>query len=149
MIQGLKRDGVSVEYSDVRRNVGDRFVVEQHVVRPHPPRRRVGVSTDACVVVHFDDDGPDHPACDEYVDTAAFAGAVRLTQASSGPKPEGTMTSSTTTTSTEHLDRLVPRIVLDWVTDEPQRQWRVVEGTMVFADISGFTALSEKSRHPR
>jgi class 3 adenylate cyclase/tetratricopeptide (TPR) repeat protein len=38
----------------------------------------------------------------------------------------------------------VPRIVLDWVTDEPERRWRVVEGTMVFADISGFTALSEK-----
>ena len=36
------------------------------------------------------------------------------------------------------------RIVLDWVTDEPERRWRVVEGTMVFADISGFTALSEK-----
>jgi class 3 adenylate cyclase len=34
--------------------------------------------------------------------------------------------------------------VLDWVTDEPDRRWRVVEGTMVFADISGFTALSEK-----
>jgi class 3 adenylate cyclase/predicted ATPase len=42
------------------------------------------------------------------------------------------------------LDRLVPRLVLDWVTDEPERRWRVVEGTMVFADISGFTALSEK-----
>ncbi len=45
---------------------------------------------------------------------------------------------------TGRLDRLVPRIVLDWVTDEPERRWRVVEGTMVFADISGFTALSEK-----
>jgi hypothetical protein len=32
MIQGLKRDGVNVEYSDIRRSVGDRFVVEQHVV---------------------------------------------------------------------------------------------------------------------
>ncbi len=38
----------------------------------------------------------------------------------------------------------MPRLVLDWVTDEPERRWRVVEGTMVFADISGFTALSEK-----
>lgn len=46
--------------------------------------------------------------------------------------------------STDRLDRLVPRLVLDWVTDEPERRWRVVEGTMVFADISGFTALSEK-----
>jgi class 3 adenylate cyclase/tetratricopeptide (TPR) repeat protein len=42
------------------------------------------------------------------------------------------------------LDRLVPRLVLDWVTDEPERRWRIVEGTMVFADISGFTALSER-----
>jgi class 3 adenylate cyclase/predicted ATPase len=48
------------------------------------------------------------------------------------------------TTAQSRLDRLVPRIVLDWVTDEPERRWRVVEGTMVFADISGFTALSEK-----
>ena len=43
--------------------------------------------------------------------------------------------------STSRLDRLVPRIVLDWVIDEPERQWRIVDGTMVFADISGFTAL--------
>ena len=42
------------------------------------------------------------------------------------------------------LDRFASRIVLDWVTDEPERRWRVVEGTLVFADISGFTALSEK-----
>lgn len=42
------------------------------------------------------------------------------------------------------LDRYVPRLVLDWVTDEPDRRWRLVDGTMVFADISGFTALSER-----
>jgi class 3 adenylate cyclase/tetratricopeptide (TPR) repeat protein len=48
------------------------------------------------------------------------------------------------TLAQSRLDRLVPRIVLDWVTDEPDHRWRVVEGTMVFADISGFTALSEK-----
>ena len=58
--------------------------------------------------------------------------------------PKDTMTSSTNTTHTDRLDRLVPRIVLDWVTDEPDRRWRIVEGTMVFADISGFTALSER-----
>ena len=44
----------------------------------------------------------------------------------------------------DRLDRLVPRLVLDWVADEPDRRWRIVEGTMVFADISGFTALSER-----
>jgi class 3 adenylate cyclase/tetratricopeptide (TPR) repeat protein len=57
---------------------------------------------------------------------------------------KGTMAPSDNTTRHSRLDRLVPRIVLDWVTDEPERRWRVVEGTMVFADISGFTALSEK-----
>ncbi len=48
------------------------------------------------------------------------------------------------TTMQGRLDRLVPRIVLDWVTDEPDRRGRIVDGTMVFADISGFTALSER-----
>lgn len=54
------------------------------------------------------------------------------------------MTATTNSAPTDRLDRLVPRIVLDWVTEEPERRWRIVEGTMVFADISGFTALSEK-----
>ncbi len=45
---------------------------------------------------------------------------------------------------TNRIDRYVPRLVLDWVTDEPNRRWRIVDGTMVFADISGFTALSER-----
>ncbi len=31
-VKGLKNDGVAVKYSDVRRSVGDGFVVEQHVV---------------------------------------------------------------------------------------------------------------------
>ena len=70
MIQGLKRDGVSVEYSDIRRNVGDRFVVEQHIVRLTRPDG-VSASTDACVVVHFDDTGL-ISGLHEYVDTAAF-----------------------------------------------------------------------------
>ena len=42
------------------------------------------------------------------------------------------------------LSRHVPRLALDWVVDEPERQWKLVEGSMVFADISGFTALSER-----
>ncbi|MGA9278900.1 adenylate/guanylate cyclase domain-containing protein [Ilumatobacter sp.] len=46
--------------------------------------------------------------------------------------------------TTFRLERFVPRLVLDWVTDEPDCQWRSVEGTMMFADISGFTALSER-----
>ena len=42
------------------------------------------------------------------------------------------------------LARYVPRIALDWVVDRPDERWRAIEGTMVFADISGFTALSER-----
>jgi ketosteroid isomerase-like protein len=70
MIEGLKRDGVTVEYSDVRRSVGDRFVVEQHIVRLTRPDG-VSASTDVCVVVHFDDAGQ-ITGMHEYVDTAAF-----------------------------------------------------------------------------
>jgi len=40
--------------------------------------------------------------------------------------------------------RHVPRLALDWVADTPDRRHRSVPGTMVFADISGFTALSER-----
>jgi class 3 adenylate cyclase/predicted ATPase len=47
----------------------------------------------------------------------------------------------------------VPRLTLDWArTDAPVGNagpaWRLVEGTMVFADISGFTKMSERlARH--
>ena len=71
MIEGLRRDGVRVEYSDVRRSVGDRFVVEQHLVTLTRPDG-VSASTDVCVVVHYDDDGL-ITQLHEYVDTAAFA----------------------------------------------------------------------------
>jgi ketosteroid isomerase-like protein len=71
MIQDLKRDGVSVEYSDIRRSVGERFVIEQHIVRLTRPDG-VSASTDVCVVVHFDDTGL-ITGLHEYVDTAAFA----------------------------------------------------------------------------
>ncbi|HSJ92222.1 MAG TPA: adenylate/guanylate cyclase domain-containing protein, partial [Ilumatobacter sp.] len=37
-----------------------------------------------------------------------------------------------------------PRIALEWVADTPHDRWRLVTGSMVFADISGFTALSER-----
>jgi hypothetical protein len=74
MIQGLKRDGVRVDYSDIRRSVGDRFVVEQHVVRLTRPDG-VSASSDVCVVVHFDSAGL-ISGLHEYVDTVAFAALV-------------------------------------------------------------------------
>src|SRR5258706_16300785 len=47
----------------------------------------------------------------------------------------------------------VPRLTLDWaradeLVSRPGPAWRVVEGTMVFADISGFTKMSERLARP-
>jgi ketosteroid isomerase-like protein len=70
-VQGLKNDGVRVRYSDVRRSVGDGFVVEQHVVTLTRPDG-VSASTDVCVVLRFDDDGL-ITRLDEYADSAVFA----------------------------------------------------------------------------
>jgi class 3 adenylate cyclase/tetratricopeptide (TPR) repeat protein len=38
----------------------------------------------------------------------------------------------------------LPRLVVDWLADEPERVWREVEGSVAFVDISGFTKLSER-----
>jgi class 3 adenylate cyclase/tetratricopeptide (TPR) repeat protein len=38
---------------------------------------------------------------------------------------------------------LAPRLVRAWLTSEPSRRHRRVEGALVFLDISGFTALTE------
>jgi len=70
-VQGLKNDGVSVRYSDVRRSVGDGFVVEQHVVTLTRPDGK-SATTDVCVVVRFDDQGR-ITRLDEYADSAVFA----------------------------------------------------------------------------
>jgi hypothetical protein len=70
-VQGLKNEGVSVEYSDVRRSVGDDFVVDQHVVTLTRPDGK-SVSTDVCVVLRFDDNGL-ITRLDEYADSAVFA----------------------------------------------------------------------------
>ena len=70
-VHGLKNEGVQVEYSDVRRSVGDGFVVEQHVVTLTRSDGK-SASTDVCVVLRFDDDGL-ISRLDEYVDSAVFA----------------------------------------------------------------------------
>ncbi len=41
------------------------------------------------------------------------------------------------------LRPFVPRVAVDWLRDEPSQRWRTYEGTLVFADISGFTDLTE------
>jgi class 3 adenylate cyclase/tetratricopeptide (TPR) repeat protein len=38
----------------------------------------------------------------------------------------------------------LPRLLTQWLADDPDTQWREVDGTVVFVDISGFTKLSEK-----
>lgn len=70
-VQGLKNERVSVKYSDVRRSVGDGFVVEQHVVTLTRPDGK-SASTDVCHVLRFDDDGL-ITRLDEYADSAVFA----------------------------------------------------------------------------
>ncbi len=44
----------------------------------------------------------------------------------------------------EDLRRHVPRVVLTWDDESPGDRWRSIDGTLMFADISGFTALTEK-----
>ena len=42
------------------------------------------------------------------------------------------------------LRRHIPSIAVDWAIDTPERLWRTVEGTLCLADVSGFTALTER-----
>ena len=42
------------------------------------------------------------------------------------------------------LRRHVPPLTLVWDEEVPGELWRVVDGTLVFADVSGFTALTER-----
>lgn len=42
------------------------------------------------------------------------------------------------------LRRHIPPVALTWDDDTPGALWRVLDGTLVFADVSGFTALTER-----
>ena len=42
------------------------------------------------------------------------------------------------------LRRHVPELALEWADESPEKLWRQYEGTLCFADISGFTALGER-----
>ncbi len=44
----------------------------------------------------------------------------------------------------EKLRPYVPRLVINWLREDPTALHREVEGSMAFVDISGFTALSER-----
>jgi class 3 adenylate cyclase/tetratricopeptide (TPR) repeat protein len=48
----------------------------------------------------------------------------------------------------EILRPYVPRLVIRWLAEEPRTTNKVVDGSMVFVDISGFTKMSERlARH--
>lgn len=38
----------------------------------------------------------------------------------------------------------IPRAQATWLAERPEERWRVVDGSMVFADVSGFTPLTER-----
>ena len=42
------------------------------------------------------------------------------------------------------LSPFVPRVATAWAAEAPDARVRTVNGSLVFADISGFTALSER-----
>jgi class 3 adenylate cyclase/tetratricopeptide (TPR) repeat protein len=47
-----------------------------------------------------------------------------------------------------NLSSYFPRLLVEWQQETPDAGWRAIEGTLVFMDISGFTAMSERlARH--
>ena len=48
-----------------------------------------------------------------------------------------------TTGEREVLAPYLPRLVVDWIASIPERRHLVIDGTVAFVDISGFTKLSE------
>lgn len=42
------------------------------------------------------------------------------------------------------LSRYVPRLLIEWLRDAPQTRHRIITGTCMFADLSGFTAMTER-----
>ncbi len=43
----------------------------------------------------------------------------------------------------EVLKPYVPRLLIEWTRDDPERRYLPIEGSLAFVDISGFTALTE------
>lgn len=42
------------------------------------------------------------------------------------------------------LTAYVPTLIDEWMRDAPDASWRIINGTLVFVDISGFTSMSER-----
>lgn len=45
---------------------------------------------------------------------------------------------------TERFAPYVPKVAAAWAVEAPAATWRCIEGTFLFVDVSGFTALSER-----
>jgi class 3 adenylate cyclase/tetratricopeptide (TPR) repeat protein len=52
--------------------------------------------------------------------------------------------SATFTEASITLRPYVPRLVIDWLRETPDRTYRQVEGSLAFVDVSGFTNLTER-----
>jgi class 3 adenylate cyclase/tetratricopeptide (TPR) repeat protein len=46
--------------------------------------------------------------------------------------------------ASQRLQAYVPRMLIDWLRTTPNQTYREIHGTLVFVDISGFTALTER-----
>jgi class 3 adenylate cyclase/tetratricopeptide (TPR) repeat protein len=51
---------------------------------------------------------------------------------------------SQATVRARSLEPYLPRLLVGWLADHPEEDHRQVDGSMVFVDVSGFTALSER-----
>ena len=60
------------------------------------------------------------------------------------PTAAGADTAASRKRANEVLTPYVPRLVVDWLRETPDALHRELTGSMVFVDISGFTALSER-----
>ena len=38
----------------------------------------------------------------------------------------------------------MPRLLIEWLRDDPEQRWQAVGGTLAFVDISGFTKMTER-----
>lgn len=44
----------------------------------------------------------------------------------------------------QDLTPYIPRLIAEWERDAPDATARLIDGTLVFVDVSGFTAMSER-----
>ena len=91
------------------------------------------------------------PRCERFVArpglTAIINGMAELPQTpstrSSGPVST-LLDQPMSEAAGEKLKPYVPRLLIEWMRDTPEARYRAIDGSLVFVDISGFTALTER-----